>query len=47
MDAIIEFLVNSQGAYDLGSMVKLFGFIIAVDGMIMTIYAIIRGFNGR
>lgn len=47
MDSIIEFLVNSQGLYDLGSMVKLFGLIIAIDGVIMTIYAIIKGFHGR
>lgn len=47
MDSIIEFLVNNNGVYDLGSMIKLFGLIIAIDGVIMTIYAIIRGFHGR
>lgn len=47
MEGIVEFLVNAQGMYDIGSIVKLFGIMIGIDGTIMTIYAIVRGFNGR
>lgn len=47
MDTMIEFLMNSNGAYDLGSMIKMLGLMIAIDGIIMTIYAIVRGFNGK
>ena len=47
MDVFIDFVVNSTGGYDIGSMIKLFGLIIGIDGMIMTIFAIVRGFNGK
>lgn len=47
MDSIIEFLVNAQGTYDLGSLIKLFGLMIGMDGIILTIYSIVKGFNGR
>lgn len=47
MDTIIQFLQNANGGYDIGSMVTLFGLMIAIDGIVMTIYAIIKGFHGR
>lgn len=47
MESIIEFLVNANGAYDLGSIIKLFGLMVAIDGTVLTIYAIIKGFHGR
>ena len=47
MDALIEFLANAEGIFDFASMIKLFGFMIGVDGIVMMIYAIVRGFNGR
>ncbi len=47
MDAIIEFLVNAEGLYDIGSLIKLFGLMIGADGIIMVIYAITRGFSGK
>lgn len=47
MDAIIEFVQNASGAFDIGSIIKLFGLMIGVDGMVLTIYAIVKGFNGR
>lgn len=47
MDAIVNFLVNAEGLYDLGSMIKLFTLMIGIDGMVMTIFAIVRGFNSK
>lgn len=44
---ITEFLINANGLYDIGSFVKLFLLMIGIDGVIMTIYAIVRGFAGR
>ena len=47
MDSILQFLVNAEGLYDLGSIIKLFLLMIGADGFIGFIYALTRGFNGR
>lgn len=47
MDIIFKELVNSVGQYDLGSIVKLFTYMIAFDGIIGVIYAVIKGFHGK
>ena len=47
MEEILQFLVNAEGLYDLGSIVKLFLFQIGIDGLIMMIYALVKGFHGK
>lgn len=47
MDNILQFLVNAEGLYDLGSIVKLFLVQIGIDGFIMIIYALIKAFHGK
>lgn len=47
MDNILQFLVNAEGLYDLGSIVKLFLVQIGIDGFIMIVYALVKGFHGK
>lgn len=47
MDTITEFLLNSAGQYDLGSLIKLFTLMIGVDGIIGVIYVIFKAAHGR
>lgn len=47
MEEILQFLVNAEGLYDLGSIFKIFLIQIGLDGFIMMIYAIFRGFHGK
>ena len=43
MDEILQFLVNAEGLYDIGSIIKLFLIQVGLDGVIMIIYAVFRG----
>ena len=47
MDGILEFIVNAEGLYDLGSMIKLFVLMIGFDGVIAIIHAILHGSSGK
>lgn len=47
MDNIIQFFMNAEGLYDLGSIIKLFLFQIGLDGFIMIVYALVKGFHGK
>ena len=47
MDEILQFLANAEGLYDIGSIIKLFLIQVGLDGVIMMIYAIFRGFHGK
>lgn len=44
---IFKELANAAGQYDLGSIVRLFTYMIAIDGIIGIIYAVIKGFHGK
>lgn len=45
MEVLTELLQNASGGYDMGSMFTLFCFMLALDGMVLTIYAIFKGFR--
>ena len=47
MDEILQFLVNAEGLYDIGSIIKLFLIQVGLDGVIMIIYAVFRGLHGK
>lgn len=40
---ILDFIMNAQGAYDLGSLIKLFMIMIGMDGICMMIYSLMFG----
>ena len=47
MEELITILQNADGGYDLGSLITLFGFMIAIDGIVIIIHAVISGFRGK
>lgn len=47
MEELITLLQNANGSYDIGSLVTLFGIMIAIDGIVMIIYAILKAAHGR